>query len=718
MARPCTRHFTPLASAVLALCCAPAQAQTEPDPDKQLPAVTVTGRAAGGTAQVSGFGDTPLPRTPLVATVISAEQVDDSGSRRLADLTRFDAGVSDAYNAEGYWSSFTVRGFTIDNRYNFRRDGLPINAETSIALENKSAIEILKGTSGIQAGTSAPGGLVNLAVKRPEGRVRSASIGWRQDHSLGAWVDLGQRFWDGTFGLRVNAGYEHLDPRTRDLEGHRSVLAVAGDWRIGRDTLLEAEFESSRQTQPSAPGFSLLGDSVPDASRIDPRINLNNQPWSKPVVLNGDTASLRLQHRLNESWRAIAHAGAQRLKSNDRLAFPFGCSAEENFDRYCSDGTYDLYDYRSDGERRDTHALDLGLRGKLQAAGIGHDLSAGVLLTRFRARFQQQVNNFAGTGNIDGTLVTPPAPESLSPSANRDERSTELYLRDAITLTERWSAWLGLRHTRLHRESVLTNGNEPTEYRQSFTTPWLGAGYLLSPSLMAYASWGRGMETEVVPNRPRYTNQGQALSLESRQLEVGIKRDEGDLNWGLALFQIDRPRYANVGSGCLSGNTDNSCTRQADGQQRHRGIEAEVGLREGPFDIHASAMLLDAKLRKVTSDASLNGKQPINVPERALKLHGLYRLDAVPGLSVGAGLVYEGERKVLADNSVSIPSWTRVDALLRYQHALGMRSLTWLAGVDNLTDKRAWREAPFQFDHVYLYPLAPRTWRVSLQVEL
>lgn len=75
--------------------------------------------------------------------------------------------MSDAYNTEGYWDNLTVRGFVIDNRFNYRRDGLPINAETSIPLDNKAQIEVLKGTSGLQAGTSAPGGLVNYVVKRP-----------------------------------------------------------------------------------------------------------------------------------------------------------------------------------------------------------------------------------------------------------------------------------------------------------------------------------------------------------------------------------------------------------------------------------------------------------------------------------------------------------------------------------------------------------------------
>ncbi len=35
------------------------------------------------------------------------------------------------------------------------------------AFENRQSIEMLKGVSGVQAGSSAPGGLVNYSLKRP-----------------------------------------------------------------------------------------------------------------------------------------------------------------------------------------------------------------------------------------------------------------------------------------------------------------------------------------------------------------------------------------------------------------------------------------------------------------------------------------------------------------------------------------------------------------------
>ena len=72
----------------------------------------------------------------------------------------------------------------------------------------------------------------------------------------------------------------------------------------------------------------------------------------------------------------------------------------------------------------------------------------------------------------------------------------------------------------------------------------------------------------------------------------------------------------------------------------------------------------------------------------------------------------------LPDNSARIPSWTRLDTGLRFERRVGGVATVWRAGIDNLLDRRAWRESPFQFGHAYLYPLAPRSWRLSVQIDL
>ena len=703
-----------ITAALGVLATVPAQA------DEPVERVVVTGRTLQLPADVAGFGGVPPARLPMSVDVVDERRLLDAGAQQLSALTRFDASVGDAYNAEGYWSNLTVRGFVLDNRANYRRDGLPINAETALPLAAVERIELLKGTSGIQAGTSSPGGLVNLVVKRPDADLRSARVEWREDGTLGAAADLSQRFGaDRAFGLRLNAFAENLDPPVRDARGQRRQFALAGDWRLAAASVLEAEVDWARQRQPSVPGFSLLGDRVPDPASIDPRINLNNQPWSTPSVFDGTTASLRWRQQFDATWRFTAHALTQRLDSDDRIAFPYGCydAATDVYyaDRYCPDGTFDLYDFRSDDERRRSDALDLQLAGDRVATGpLVHTLAAGVLFTRFEARFQRQAFNYAGVGNIDGTLVTDAAPELTDENTNRDERSTEWYLRDRIELAPAWQLWAGLRHTRLDRESVRTDGSRPTSVEQSATLPWLALSHQWTPSQTLYASWGEGLETDVAPNTPRYTNAGEPLpALKSRQVELGWKLQAGSGSAGVALFQITRPLAADLGA-CDEPGT---CTRAIDGEARHRGVEAQGETTIGAWRLAAGAMWLDAE-RRGSRDASINGLRPTNVPERSVRVGAEWRVPGIDGLSLGGNVLHEGDRVVLPDNSASTDAWTRLDLAARWVRRAGPATWTLRIGVDNVTDERAWTDTPYQFGHAYLFPMAPRTWRVSLQADL
>jgi iron complex outermembrane receptor protein len=690
--------LTPIALALATLAC---QAQ-----DAGPQRITITGRAAPATPEVAGFGSNLDPlATPLAARTITEETLRDHGARAIADLTRLDAGIGEAYNAEGYWSQLTMRGFKLDNRANYRRDGLPINAETALPLDNKERLEVLKGTSGIQAGTSAPGGLVNLVVKRPERSVRAGLVEWRQGGSLLTAVDLGERFGEGErLGLRVNAAHERLDPLLRNARGQRWLLAIAGDVRLPGGALLEAEAEASRQRQPSQPGFSLLGNAVPDARRIDPNLNLNNQPWSLPVVFEGRTASLRFTQPLAGTWRARLHAMTQRLASDDRVAFPFGCTAEGNFDRYCSDGTFDLYDFRSEGERRRSDAVEASLEGRLGMGSAQHHIGAGVLATRFEARLPPQAFNFADIGRIDGSAVVPAAPLPLADVPDRRERSTELFVRDRIQFDGAWrdaSLWLGLRHTRLEREA-----------NQRFTTPWLALGWRLAPHTHAYASWGQGVETEVAPNLLLYSNAARALpALKSRQTELGLKHANNGLEASLVAFSISRPQTGDAGD-C---DVDGSCTRVIDGRAVHRGVEAAVAWRDGPWRAQLGALALRAR-RQGSSNPVVNGLAPTNVPSRSVRAELARSIGEA--VELHAALSHEGPRTALPDHSARIPAWTRLDLGAKFEQRWSGKRITWRAAIDNATDRRAWKESPYEFGHAYLYPLPARSVRVSAQFEL
>jgi iron complex outermembrane receptor protein len=721
-----SRTPAPLAAAALLALAGAARAQA---PDQAAAAsgataplpmqtVQVTARGEAATSDLTGFS-APLARTPIQASVFDMQVFNDMGALTLQDLTRMDASVTDSYNATGYWSTFAIRGFPVDNRYNFRRDGLPINAETVLSLDNKSNVEVLKGLSGMQAGTSAPGGIVNLVLKRPDADLRSATVYWEQEGTVGALVDLSQRFGDERqFGARVNVSAAHLDPYVRDAKGHRQTASIATDWRPDADHVLEFEFEHNLQNEPSVPGFSMLGPVLPDPHSVDPRLNLNDQPWSLPVVTQGNTMSVRYTQHLDPDWSFRVQALQQQLVSNDRLAFPYGLYDPNTFacdpcDRYSSDGHFTIWDFRSEDERRKTSDLDASLTGQFATGPARHALTIGALESIFTARFQNEVYNIAGIGTIDGKTVVPPSPEPTTPNVNRTERSTELYARDEIQFPGDFAAWLGVRHSELHRSSFETSTGTPddnTDYRQSFTTPWVALSHQLTGQDMIYVSWGEGVESNVAPTMGTDTNRGQPLSATiSRQWEAGYKHGNGTVRWGVDVFDTKQAFDTDV------TNADGTTTFAHDGNTRSRGIEAEAQDRFDALTLRASVLLQRVR-REDSIDPANDGLRPTNVPDSSLALLAAYAFSGVPGLSVLANTNYEGDREVLPDNSVHIPAWTRFDLGARYTQNLGAATtLVWRVGVDNLFDRRAWREAPYQYSHVYLYPLEPRTFHASLE---
>jgi iron complex outermembrane receptor protein len=467
----------------------------------------------------------------------------------------------------------------------------------------------------------------------------------------------------------------------------------------------------------------MLGNTVPAARSIEPRINLNDQPWGQPVVMNGDTASLRWEQRLSEDWRFTAHAMQQQLKSDDRTAFPYGVYDTTAYDcpqwcdRYAQDGTFSYWQYVSDNERRTSQALSLVVAGQVRTAGIEHKVETGVLLSRYHGRFQDQVYDIAGTGRIDDSLQVPASPGGTDANTNRDERSTEFFLRDAIRLAPGWQLWAGLRHTRLDREAERTStsadgGLRRTRYAQGLSTPWLAISNELSARTLVYASWGQGVESEVVPNRDRYTNRTTVLpALKSRQIEAGLKHRGEVLEATLAVFDTDRPQAADIGA-CSAAD---SCTRAIDGSARHRGVEASGSWRAAAWLWHFGTLWMDAQ-RRGSSQPGIDGTRPVNVPAATWRLSVEYAVPSVPGLGLLADASAESNRVVLPyDQSVKIPGWQRLDLGARWRHTLEGTTLVWRLGLDNATDQRAWKESPYQFGHVYLYPLAPRTWRASLQ---
>jgi iron complex outermembrane recepter protein len=679
--------------------------------------IVVTESRSARAENLTGFGDVPLREIPQSVVVLTSKDIADKGLLRLSDLTKLDPSTTESYNAVGYWDFLEVRGVLLDNLYNYRREGLPISAETSIPLDNKESVEILKGTSGMQAGQSTAGGLVNYTVKRPTNKdLRTVRFEMTPRGGTLAGLDVGGRFGeDKNMGYRFNAVHETLRPALYSAEGRRDLLSLAMDKRISANTLLEGEIEVSKRTQPSQAAFSVLanvagtGYVLPDP--VNAKINLNNQPWSQPVVMGATTSTIKLTQVLSDNWTLTGQVGMQQLRTDDRSAYASGCGTNPADPlaygpSFCNDGTFNLFNFSSRGEKRQLDSGKLALKGKLQLGYLEHNITAEHLRSHTSTRLNAYAWNFpvSGTGNIAGTGVTVPDLSETYANANRNDRASEWMLTDAIAWGK-WRAFAGLRLSQIKRSSVATDASTSSAYSQSLTTPWMGVSYALA-STQLYASAGQGVELPVVPTYATYANSGMVLPVtKSHQVELGARGGDKITNWSLAYFGITRPTMWD----------DGIYNYRIDGIAKHRGIEAQIQHTMGPLKLAASTMLMKA-VREDSTTAAYNGMKPTNVPSNTLRLQSNYKIEGT-GWDVQNVWVRDGARAVTPTNDVMLPAWSRWDLALGYQDSVMGKAAKYRVGIDNVTDKRYWKGSPTQFGNYFLYPGAPRTIRFTAQLD-
>ena len=86
-----------------------------------------------------------LKSTPLSATVITRDLLNDQVSRLLSDVIQNDASVGDDYVPVGYYGDYQIRGFPLDLATGLEVNGMTIAGEQDVPLENKEARRISQG---------------------------------------------------------------------------------------------------------------------------------------------------------------------------------------------------------------------------------------------------------------------------------------------------------------------------------------------------------------------------------------------------------------------------------------------------------------------------------------------------------------------------------------------------------------------------------------------
>ncbi|PZR79479.1 MAG: TonB-dependent siderophore receptor, partial [Stutzerimonas stutzeri] len=211
-------------------------------------------------------------------------------------------------------------------------------------------------------------------------------------------------------------------------------------------------------------------------------------------------------------------------------------------------------------------------------------------------------------------------------------------------------------------------------------------------------------------------NAGDALEpYVSKQTEVGIKYDGGNLGGSLAVFTTDRPFSTVEGIETIGGVTRGVYTDG--GEQRNRGIELSV-FGEPTYGVRllGGLTLLDAELTS-TQDGVNEGNRAIGVPRTQANIGGEWDVPGSNGLTLTSRVVYTSSQYADTANDLEIPSWTRLDLGARYRMVIDERDVTLRARLDNVTGRDYWASVGGYPNANYLVLGAPRTLSVSATVD-
>jgi len=585
---------------------APAGATSSKPAAPQLPRVTTTVVVQANTADeylpdavtVGTLDGATLQQTPLSATVVTRELLNDQSARLLSDVVKNDASIGEDYAPVGYYGDYEIRGFPIDLATGLEINGMTIAGEQDVPLENKERVEFLKGIAGVESGVASAGGLIDYVTKRPTA-IKTVDLATDQRGSTYGAGDLGRLFGRRKqVGVRANLAGEKIMSYVNDADGWRAMGAGAADWKITPKAILKGDFEYQHKVERSVCGYQLLGEAtaepdgmptvlLPDLGKLHPSTMLGEQPWAKPNTFDTYNTNSRLDYDLSRGWRAFAAGSVSHSLIDDNVVWAYGtpmaydsgdgaydiptcpgvtnpnlqgyyfCPPVPNVSTY--GGDYGIYDYRDPGELRIDMQAEALVTGHWKTGPVTQDLTGGGEL--FRRSVQQphhSVNAYIGSENIyapnieyDLSVVENPILSAGPRILDEDNHQSAAVVQDRIHIPGRIQLLFSGREdsVRDHNYDGQIAANNPNYSAPNFTskTIWLPQYAITFNPLNNLTFYGNyGVMLSLGIQAPWWTD-NDSLYLNSfltRQAEVGAKYDPNQrILLTSALFHMRAPFF-------------------------------------------------------------------------------------------------------------------------------------------------------------------------------
>lgn len=610
----------------------------------------------------------------------------DQNPHNLDDALRNISGVTQGNTLGSTQDTLMKRGFGDNRDGSILRDGMPtiqgrnFNATTDY-------IEVLKGPSALLYGIQDPGGMINVVSKVPELNARNelqTKASFFAHGKTGNTVTLDSTGPVGQGGFAYRLILDHQNEEYwRNYGVHReSLVSPSIAWYGDRDevrfTVEERTFVTPFDRGTAIDPTTGRALDIPYDRRLDEPFN-DMQGRSRLVKINYD-------HWLDDTWQLHASASYNHERYDAYQVRVTRVNAAQGTLNRSLDGTLG-----SDSNDKQAY---VEVTGVPEILGIKHDVLIGAV-TEHRLYFRSDLiregsrNTFSYLNPVYGQEATPTT-VSASDSDQRDQlRTSAIYLRDSIHLTEQWIATLGGRFLtydqyagrgRPFRANTDINGNA--------FVPSSGLLYRFAPDWSWYLSYSESLK----PNSsiaPLNATSAQIIDStiepeRAKAWETGVKYEsQGGLTASLALYDI---RKRNI---LINEIVDGLPVSRNAGSVRSQGLELELsGRLTDNWELLAAYAFTDAK---VTKDPSLAGNDLQNVPRQSGSFYLSHDFGAVLGsqrLRMGGGPRYVGKRAGDPANSFDLPAYTVTDGFARYDTSLGDQKIQFQINLNNIFDKR------------------------------
>lgn len=639
----------------LALCLSQAVwAQAAPATgDKALSTVTVIGSV--DQLQSLDF------YAPNSSAVVSREDIDAMGSRKLDQALHYQAGIiGEPFGADNKVEWFKIRGFDASVAV----DGTPTTPNGFFVAKPEifgvESVEIVKGANSLVFGAANTGGVVNLVTKRPkktEALAINTELGNRG--KLGLGVDYnGIANSDGSVYYRLVAQARKEDGMQHgtQMDSYYFAPSVTAEFsqRTALTLLASLQRESGTPTNGFMPGYGSLIDTP--YGRIDRRTNLG-EPGFDHLKRTQVTAGWLLRHALSNDWAFTQNYKFTRLNLDQQNVFAW--SSDNN--RQALRG----YSFTQGNTRN--HYLDNRLSGSVRWGDLKFTPTVG--LDYLKSDTEGQNNGFGFVPGIDMFNPVYGAPITATGTPYEQPlRQLGAYASTQLQVGNNWNFNAGLRHDRA--KNSVQGGYDVSH--NSFNA---GAMYITALGIAPYVSYSESFKPTVGVDG----NNKPYVPYEGRQAELGLKLEPSWLNGGtmtLAYFELEEKN-------ALAADASN-IQRQI-GKRRNHGIEWQ-----GDFKV-ARDTAIKASYTHNDSKQDVSVTQSVRTPlvprnQASLWVSQRFGLAAADSaLTVALGARYNGstvDEAYYAGRKVA--GYTLLDLMVRYdinrQWALQLNAR-------NLTDK-------------------------------